>query len=255
MTVLEDNKRSIRVINRDALKYLALFMMAIGHEMMFLGISHFKTLPSFVLKFFIYGQMFAPPVFFFFISEGFRYTRSRKKYALRLLVFTLITQIPYYLCNFREAPWWSIFTHWSVLASLFAGLMVLMVWESGWKLPLKILAMIGIAGVTLLIKAEWMFFGPLVIFLFYVFREKPVLRLVSFELAMLVHLYFSNGFTFYFTFGGWAYLIAETVAMLVITFFYNGRKGHFPTFSKWVFYVFYPLHLLIPFILKAFFNF
>ena len=230
-------------------------MMGIGHEMMFLGISHFKTLPSFVLKFFIYGQMFAPPVFFFFISEGFRYTRSRKKYALRLLVFTLITQIPYYLCSFREAPWWSIFTHWSVLASLFAGLMVLMVWERGWKLPLKILAMIGIAGATVLIKAEWMFFGPLVIFLFYVFREKPVLRLVSFELAMLVHLYFSNGFTFYFAFGGWAYFIAETIAMLVITFFYNGRKGHFPTFSKWVFYVFYPLHLLIPYILKAFFNF
>ncbi|MBR4913963.1 MAG: hypothetical protein IKZ42_01645 [Clostridiales bacterium] len=234
---------------------MALFMMGIGHEMMFLGISHFKTLPSFVLKFFIYGQMFAPPVFFFFISEGFRYTRSRKKYALRLLVFTLITQIPYYLCSFREAPWWSIFTHWSVLASLFAGLMVLMVWERGWKLPLKILAMIGIAGATVLIKAEWMFFGPLVIFLFYVFREKPVLRLVSFELAMLVHLYFSNGFTFYFAFGGWAYFIAETIAMLVITFFYNGRKGHFPTFSKWVFYVFYPLHLLIPYILKAFFNF
>ncbi len=229
--------------------------MGIGHEMMFIGISHFKMLPSFVLKFFIYGMMFAPPVFFFFISEGFRYTRSRKKYALRLLIFTLITQIPYYLCSFSEEPWWNIFTHWSVLASLLAGLLILIVWENKWKLPLRILAMIGIAGATVLIGAEWMFFGPLVIFVFYVFREKPVLRLVIFELVMLVHLFISNGFAFYLTFGGWAYFIAETIAMLVITFLYNGKKGHFPSFSKWVFYVFYPLHLLIPYLLKVFLHF
>ena len=41
------------------------------------------------------------------------------------------------------------------------------------------------------------------------------------------------------------FVYAEMCSIIVITFFYNGRKGHFPTFSKWVFYVFYPLHLII----------
>ena len=61
MTVLDNKDSRIRFINRDMLKYMALFMMGVGHEMMFLGIGHFKTLPIFILRFFIFGQMFAPP--------------------------------------------------------------------------------------------------------------------------------------------------------------------------------------------------
>ena len=233
------------------LKYMALFMMGVGHEMMFIGISHFSSLPKLVLRFFIFGQMFAPPVFFFFISEGFRYTRSRRKYALRLLIFTLITQIPYYLCNFSEEPWWTVFTRWSVLASLLAGLLILMVWESKWKIPLRILAMTGLIGLTVLIQSEWLVAGPVVIFMFYILRDRPVLRFIVFEIIMLAHTFYINGLTFYFTLSSWGYFIAETVAVILITFFYNGRKGHFPVFSKWVFYIFYPLHLLVPYILKV----
>ena len=35
----------------------------------------------------------------FFLVEGYRYTHSRKKYALRLLIFALISQVPYGPCS------------------------------------------------------------------------------------------------------------------------------------------------------------
>ncbi|MBR6484239.1 MAG: hypothetical protein IKT14_04405, partial [Clostridiales bacterium] len=119
----EKTGSGLKVINRDLLKYMAMFMMGIGHMIIYLGVAHFTDiLPPWGLRFFVYGEFFAPPVFFFFISEGYRYTRSRKKYAIRLLAIALITQIPFFFVNYPDDPLWKIFTIWNVMVSLLAGL-------------------------------------------------------------------------------------------------------------------------------------
>lgn len=43
---------------------------------------------------------------------------------------------------------------------------------------------------------------------------------------------------------------ARDCAKAYIGNFYNGKKGRYPTFSKWIFYVFYPMHLLVAYIIK-----
>ena len=231
---INSEESRVKVINRDMLKYMALILMGIGHMMAFIGIKHFTNIPRPLFIVLFYGQFFAPPVFFFFISEGFVHTRSRKKYAIRLAIIAVITQIPYYLCEFKEEPIWSILTNWSVLASLFAGLMVLIVWNTKWKLKIRIPIMLAITAVTALLHFEWMIFAPV----------------LAFFVLMLIHQFACNGFSLYFNIQSVRYLVAEMAAMIVITFFYNGKKGRFPTFSKWIFYVFYPLHLLVAYIIK-----
>ena len=253
-TLKLNQRTGLKVINRDLLKYMAIFMMGVGHMIIYLGVKHFKDiLPIWGLRFFVLGEFFAPPVFFFFISEGFRFTRSRKKYAIRLFVIALITQIPFYFCHNPEGPFWKFFTTWNVMFSLLAGLLVLMVWEIKWKLYLRIIVMVAITGFTALIQAEWMVYGPLLIFLFYILREKPVLRLIIYEAVMFTWQFIVNGFNFALSWGAWGDFLAVTVSIIVITFFYNGKKGHFPTFSKWFFYVFYPPHLLAVIIIRALF--
>lgn len=247
---INSEESRVKVINRDMLKYMALILMGIGHMIAFIGIKHFTSIPRPLFIVLFYGQFFAPTVFFFFISEGFIYTRSRKKYAIRLAIIAVITQIPYYLCEFKEEPIWSILTNWSVLASLFAGLMVLIVWNTKWKLKIRIPIMLAITAVTALLQFEWMIFAPVSIFLMYIFRKKPVERFLAFFVLMLIHQFTCNGFSLYFNIQSVRYLVAEMAAMIVITFFYNGKKGRFPTFSKWIFYVFYPLHLLVAYIIK-----
>jgi TraX protein. len=216
----------------------------------FIGIKHFTNIPRPLFIVLFYGQFFAPPVFFFFISEGFVHTRSRKKYAIRLAIIAVITQIPYYLCEFKEEPIWNILTNWNVLASLFAGLMVLIVWETKWRPGVRILIMLAITAVTVLLQFEWMGFAQVAIFSMYMLRKKPAERFLAFFGIMLLHQYVSSGFYLGFNIQSVRYLVAEMAAMIVITFFYNGRKGRFPTFSKWIFYVFYPLHLLVAYIIK-----
>ena len=77
----------IKFVNRDLLKWIALFFMGIGHFLLFTA-AEFKYfgLQGSVLKFFIMMQYIAPPIFFFFISEGYHYTHSKKQYFIRLLV-------------------------------------------------------------------------------------------------------------------------------------------------------------------------
>ena len=95
---MEDTKKSIKIFNRDMMKYMALIPMAVGHAVAWINLMHYPddsealyrlSLPLLIIT----GlAMFCPPVMFFFITDGYKYTRDRKKYAERLLVFALITQ-------------------------------------------------------------------------------------------------------------------------------------------------------------------
>ena len=241
---------SLRFVNRDLLKYIALILMGTGHMIMFTVLGRYPIRSVPLGRFFLYAQMFAPPVFFFFISEGFRYTRSKKDYAIRLGAIALITQVPFYLCEYSSEPIWRLFTVWNVMASLFAGLLVLMVWESGWKLWLRIPLMAGIVFLTWVLHAEWMITGPILIFVMYVLREKNLLRYFVCILILFFSQIVTDGFQFSFRNFGWQNLLFEVLAMTVITFFYNGEKGRFPKFSKWLFYVFYPAHLLVGYLVQ-----
>ena len=243
------NTNKLKILNRDQLKYIALIFMGIGHMITFIGVKNFDFLPTLIVRLAIYGQFVAPPIFFFFITEGYVHTRSRKQYALRLAILAVITQIPYYLCEFIEEPLWHILTNWSVIMTLFAGVIILMIWDSSLKKAFRILLIVLVVAGTFLIQSEWFIVGPIMILEMYLLREKPIVRLVVSLVLFLAHLFVLNGFTFYFSLGGFSYFIAETVALLLITFFYNGEKGRFPTFSKWVFYVFYPAHLFIAFLI------
>lgn len=70
------------------------------------------------------------PLYAFLLAEGFRHTRSRPKYALRLLGLGLLSQIPYaFTLNgwvaFSEMPWWRRVTDLNILFSLALGVLLL----------------------------------------------------------------------------------------------------------------------------------
>ena len=84
-----------KIFNRHMMKCLAVFIMFWGHlagwavQYKYGNEEAFYTLPmwEYIL---IYTSLFCPPVMFFFIADGFKYTRDRKKYAKRLLLFACL---------------------------------------------------------------------------------------------------------------------------------------------------------------------
>ncbi len=248
----------LQCISRDMLKYIAAVCMLIGYflvytikELQLLGLRPPVSTLLYQLQF------IAPPIFFFFIAEGFRYTRSRKKYALRLLIAAFVTQIAKVLCCHLTFSL-SLFLHsWNVMVTLLLGLAALMLWEckllAGWhagvSLVVRCLLVGACCAVSFLLQAEWAIAGVLFILNFHVFRERPYLRMLLYEVIVLGYVSIGMG-GIGAILSQWNLIAAMTLPILLITWFYNGEKGRHPVFAKWFFYLFYPAHLLLIFVVR-----
>ncbi len=181
------------------------------------------------------------PIFAYFIAEGYFKTRDVKKYAIRLFIFSLIAQAPYVLAFSSEVykP--------NVIFTLFLGLVAIYFFERGDSF-LKLLVPLGIALAAELIGSDHGAFGVLMIILFASTKDgtKKVLwgaiLVLIMQAAILIQYRVINAQYLMFLF----YLLP-----MVLLYFYNGKRGVSGTFSRWFFYVFYPLHLLIIWIIKS----
>ena len=77
-------------LTRDAIKYLAIFTMLLNH------IANVLLPENTILwEVFIDIGYFTAITMCYFLVEGFRYTHSRKQYALRLFGFGVVSQVPF----------------------------------------------------------------------------------------------------------------------------------------------------------------
>lgn len=104
MKILHSTNTSIR-LSGSALKVIAVLSMVIDHSAYYL-MEH-GTLLYEVMR--CFGRI-AFPVFAFLIAEGFRHTRNRMKYFLRLLGFAVVSEVPWYLLNGADGTHNVLFT-------------------------------------------------------------------------------------------------------------------------------------------------
>ncbi|MDF2886393.1 MAG: hypothetical protein K0R23_778 [Lacrimispora sp.] len=171
------------------------------------------------------------PIFCFLLVEGFLHTKDVKKYGIRLLAFALISEIPFDLAIFNS---WFHPGYQNVFFTLFIGLWVLEWYQKAMGDPLWQLFAIGVGcGVSILLKSDYNIDGIALILVLYVFRDNKKLQTVlSGIMAALISL---------------SCLGAGVFALLPIHM-YNGKKGE--RNLKYLFYWFYPLHLILLYILR-----
>jgi len=180
------------------------------------------------------------PIFIFLLLEGFLYTHNRFLYIGRLLLFAVISEIPFDLAVNLSAKWilkghFLEFTSQNVFFTLAIGMIVLTALEGLRALQmdtiLKTILTVGVAALgaalAYAMHTDYGAIGVLAICTAYGFRnQKKELRMAApcVVLSVLDML--------------------ELCALVdaAIVHFYNGKRG---LKLKWVFYIFYPLHLLI----------
>lgn len=239
----------LKIFNRDSLKFTAIIIMFWGHLLAWLTLMRGEELENMPLWQNLISNLalVCPPVMFFSVADGYKYTRDRKKYALRLLIFACISQIPDWLVMQPVYGWWTS----NVIFSLFFGLLSIFAWESDKKKWQKILLIILCNAATVLIMSDWLIFGVLFILFIHIFRERPKVRLISYTVIAAIWqiiAIITSGIT---DVKVWTdSLLRFAVVMLAyfcVTVLCSGKKGKHPVFSKWFFYIFYPLHYLIIF--------
>lgn len=236
-------------LNSNALKTIAVIAMTVDHIawLLFPNYPH-EFLPVLLH---IIGRLTCP-IMCYFIAEGYHYTRDVRKYTVRLFVFALISHFAYIFASadyvdiksFIPFYYGNILNQTSVIWSLAWGLVMLRVVNSEkiQKQWVKTLLVLLICVVTF--PSDWSCIASLCILAFGTNRGN--LKAQSMWLVIYVALYSA---VYCFAIDR-VYGLVQMGVVLAIPFIklYNGKRGRDPRinkFMKWLFYIYYPLHLAI----------
>lgn len=227
-----------KIFSGSFLKIIAIVSMLIDHIAVAFGhLSFFnETIFSIGGKeisfFFIMrciGRL-AFPLFCFLIAEGYHHSKNRIKYGVNLIAFAVISEIPFDLFVANKPI---SFLSQNVYFTLALGLLSLIVIESQWKNIYKAIFFALAFGATIFLHIDYGIRGVLLIVLLYILRENALLKTIL---------------SFPFLSGGYAAFCA-----LVPINMYNGKRGFIKgKFAKYFFYAFYPVHLLVLYLIRRF---
>lgn len=193
----------------------------------------------------IYGQFsafnyigrIAFPIFAFQISEGYHYTKNKKNYLMRLLMFALISQVPFMLFSSLFKEGFSLNIFFTLLIGLVAIIGFEQCKDKKW-LGIVLVLCLALSADTL--HTDYGSWGVIMIFLFHFFREKVLYRNLAF-IALILFKYVPL-FVLYQFFPPYLFLAIGTLLSLVFIHLYHGKKGRD---TKYALYVFYPIHLTL----------
>ncbi|MCC8027069.1 MAG: conjugal transfer protein TraX [Clostridium sp.] len=172
-----------------------------------------------------YCGRLAFPIFAFLVAEEFVRTRNRWEYTMRMLVFAVVSEIPFDLAVYHT-PFY--FHYQNMLFTLFLGLMVLMAMEHTRNTAVRGAALAAGCALSWLIQADYNVVGILLIVTMYWFRHNDIAQLVGGVVICAVESI--------------SYYCISALAYVPVVL-YNGRRGALQL--KYLFYVFYPVHLIV----------
>ena len=230
--------KKFQIFNGAQLKYIAFISMLIDHANNAL-ITPLLDGQGFLLHlsnlFSILGRI-AFPIFVFFIVEGFFKTRSRKKYLLTLLVFGIISEVPFDMFTSKTFfdPYWNNMMFTLALCLIMIWLVDILKGRIKNRLLWYIVSIFVVAifvFMAMQLTLDYDYHAIVVAYLFYIFYDKPILGAGLGYLSIIKELYSFTGFA--------------------MTLTYNGERGRQ---YKWFNYLFYPVHILILGLLRFYFN-
>ena len=229
---METGKGKWKCISGSVLKLIAMLAMLIDHVALFWLAEHADILkPLFTVgetQVSVYyllrsvGRV-AFPLYCFLLTEGFLHTADRRRYGINLLVFALISELPW---NFVHSGTW-LYSTQNVFFTLFFGYCALCMIQSLQKRPVACsVGILLLFAVAYFFNADYGYMGVAAIIAMYVLRSQWIVRTVV--CTCLFGARWRAGLAF------------VPIAL------YNGKRGFIKGKpGKYICYAFYPVHLLI----------
>ena len=232
------NRRGIDALT---LKLLAMAFMLLDHT--------WATVWS-VQWFTVIGRL-AFPIFAFQIVEGFHKTSDRRRYIKRMLVFALISEIPFNLMvgNSLVYPF-----HQNVMFTFLIALLLMSWIEKSKKLWVSAAAIVLGMVLGILTFVDYNQYGIFIVLLFYWTYKRPYGWLVQ----LLGMLYISDamaGLVYPIELFGRSLEVGQqmfAVLALIPIWLYDGRQGYHSKAIQYACYAFYPAHILVLYLLSRF---
>ncbi len=217
-------------LGREILKWIAIITMTIDH----VGAVLF---PEFeVLR--LIGRL-SFPLFAYLLILGLENTRNARNYFTRLFIFALISQVPFYLA-IGIGP----LEHLNIFFTLSFGLMFVYYFKKN-----SIIAFVPIV-LSILLNFDYSIYGIVMIGCMYILTGN--IKLGTILLVLLNGLFLVP----------WNSQFLSLLALPLIILHQNGlltktkdvdKEFKIPFWRKYFFYVYYPLHLAILFIIHLYY--
>ena len=193
------------------------------------------------------------PIFAFMAVEGYFHTHNFKKYALRLLMFAILSEVPF---DLMYGGTWFYPVHQNVIWTLLMGLLGIRLMEAVREkqkiwVYLLVSVIVVVAGALLgtLCMVDYYGAGILTIFIFYFFRERKWWCLLGQVAALYwVNVEMLGGLMYPVHLFGMEFEICQqglALLALIPIWLYHGRQGYHSKPFQYICYVFYPVHMLI----------
>lgn len=202
------------------------------------------------------------PIFAFMAVEGYFHTRSLKKYILRMLLFAVLSEIPF---DLMYGGTWFYPVHQNVLWTFLLGLLGVWLMEQVRKkgktwMYLLVCVLVVPAGLVLgtLCMVDYYGGGVLTVFVFYFLHGRKWWCF----LGQLAALYWLNvellgGLMYPVQLFGMEFeLCQQGLALLALIpiWLYRGRQGYHSKPFQYLCYAFYPVHMLLLVVVLNFIN-
>lgn len=256
-------EKSNRGLSSAVLHMMAMFFMLLDHTWATVLSYNWMT---------CVGRI-AFPIFAFMIVEGFNHTRCLKKYMLRMLIFAVISEIPFNLM-YGAQLFYPVHQNvlWTFLLAL--GGLWLMEWvriKNKLWLTVVVCLTVCVLGTVLgyVLFVDYYGCGILTVFVFYFFDrdredniisrlwknskyQRKIWTFVCF-VGQLLCLYYINveilgGLYYNVTLFGVEFeLVQQSLALIALLpiWLYRGKQGYHAKWFQYFNYAFYPVHCLI----------
>lgn len=198
------------------------------------------------------------PIFAFMLAEGYFHTRNLRRYLLRLLLWAVISEVPFDLMYGGSVfyPY-----HQNVLWTFFIALLLMILLDRVRQRFRPIPAVLLSAALVLLgfllgygTMADYYGAGVLTALVFYFFREKNVKCLLGQLVCLyILHVHILGGYYYSIPVSGFEIQIVQqglALTALVPIWLYRGRQGRHSRAFRAFCYLFYPAHMLALFLLR-----
>ena len=222
------NEMHFGILDGTALKLIAMLCMIFDH----VGDNFFPD----QIWMRVIGRI-ALPVFAFCVAEGFIHTHDRIKYLKRMGLFALISEIPFDLVTSGKVL---EFTHQNIMFTFFWSILGLILFEkiragSGKGLKLLAAAVLVLSALcSFILRLDYNILAVGLIYIYYLLRNRaPWWNNIA---AIVYHVILRNVGIYWFGLLGF-----------IPVLLYNGKRGKG---LKWLFYIFYPGHLMVIWMLR-----
>ncbi len=215
---------------RELLKWTAIITMTVDH----VGVVLY---PEFTVLRFIGRLSF--PLFAYLLILGMENTRNIRKYFVRLFIFALISQVPFFLAR-DYGPFESL----NIFFTLSFGLLFIYFFKKG-----SAFAFVPLVA-SFVLPVDYGIYGIAMIGCMYILKENTKFGVAS--LVLLNSLFLVPWHNQFLSIAAIPFIVLHKNGSLNITREYSERFA-IPLWRKYFFYVYYPLHLALLYIIKLYF--